>query len=70
MADLASEGDAFAGSGLGALVQEDTLGAVNDICLNAGDVDVPLDFRDPDDIVVGRSADLDKAVILVAEGTV
>lgn len=52
MADLASEGDAFPRSGLRPLVQEHNLGAVYHICLNAGYVDVSLDFANPHHIMI------------------
>lgn len=58
VADFAGEGDALPRSGLGALIQEHNLGAVDDVCLNAGDVDVSLDLVHPNHVVVRGSPNL------------
>lgn len=70
VADFAGEGDALPRSGLGALIQEDNLGAVDDVCLNAGDVDVSLDLVHPNHVVVRGSPNLNEAMILVVDGAV
>ncbi|CAL9077582.1 unnamed protein product, partial [Musa acuminata var. zebrina] len=54
LADLADVGDALAGPLLGALVEEDDAGAVDNVGLHAGDVQHLLDLRDSDHVVVGR----------------
>lgn len=58
MADFAGEGDALPRSGLRPLIQEHNLGAVDHVCLNAGDVDVSLDFVHPHHVVVRGSPNL------------
>lgn len=54
VADLAGVGDALSGSGLRALVEEDDAGAVDDVRLNAADVQDLLQLRNPDHVVVRR----------------
>ncbi|CAL9156644.1 unnamed protein product, partial [Musa hybrid cultivar] len=61
LADLADVGDALAGPLLGALVEEDDAGAVDNVGLNAGDVQHLLDLRDSDHVVVGRPSILGDA---------
>ncbi|CAL9052966.1 unnamed protein product, partial [Musa banksii] len=61
LADLADVGDALAGPLLGALVEEDDAGAVDNVGLHAGDVQHLLDLRDSDHVVVGRPSILGDA---------
>jgi hypothetical protein len=74
-ADLAvvGGGGGLAGGGsgaawLGALVEEEDLGAVDDVGLDAGDVEDVLHLRHPNHVVVGRTPYLDDSVGLVSVG--
>lgn len=53
-ADLAGVGDALAGPGLRAAVEEHDLGAVDHVRLHVGDVDQLPHLRHPDHVVVRR----------------
>ncbi|RZR99419.1 hypothetical protein BHM03_00028982 [Ensete ventricosum] len=54
VADLAAVGDALARPRLGAFVEEDDAGAVDDVRLHTGEVQHLLDLGNSDHVVVGR----------------
>lgn len=70
--DLAIVGDALPRPGLRPLIEKHNLGAVDDIGLNARDVDVPLDFIHPHHIMIRGSPNLKQAMTLtlVVDGAV
>ena len=55
---MAGIGESSGGSGLGALIEEDDAGAVDDVGLHGGDIQDLLRLRNPYHVVVGGSADL------------
>lgn len=60
MADLAGDGHSPSGPQLQPLLQEHDLGSVDDVRLNAVDVNMLLDVTRPHHVVIGRSPYLER----------